>query len=150
MKIITWFKKTIAKIKVEQVAIAAVMITQAIKRLATSEIGLLILDLAPLPWTNFIGKVLGWLIKIDKSLPGVIRKVVVEKDMLDEENAQEYKVALTVLIDHLRDFEKEDLNEFVAFIALEIIEANTDGKVTREEKKEIMEKSYKFLFKEKR
>ena len=144
----TWLKKIFERIKLKNIAIAAVLVTQTIKRIAQSEIGLIILDMAPLPWVNFIGKVLGWIAKTNEILPEVVRGIVLKEGILSEWESTDHKVTMQALINHLSNFSKDDLDKFLAFMALQIMDARAgDGVVDDEEKKQIMEESYKYLFK---
>lgn len=151
MKIFDWVRKAYEKFKLKNVAIAAVLISQALKRVVQSELGLLILDMAPIPWVSFIGKALGWISKANAAVPFVVKAIVVSKGILDESSSQDDKMALSVLIDHLKYYNKEELNEFIAFFSLQIINATADdGILDDQEKSEVMEEVYKFLFKTKR
>jgi hypothetical protein len=143
-----WLKKIFERIKLKNIAIAAVLVTQTIKRIAQSEIGLLVLDMAPIPWVNFIGKVLGWIAKTNEILPEIVRGIVLKEGILSEWEATDHKYVMQSLIDHLSNFSKDDLDNFLAFMALQIMNARAgDGVVDEWEKKEIMEESYKYLFK---
>lgn len=151
MKIFDWFRRTYERLKLKNIAIAAVLITQAIKRFANSEIGQLVIDMSLLKWPNFIGKVLGILYKTNEVLPMVVKSIVVSKGILDEAAASDDKIAIAVLVDHLRYYSKKDLSEFSAFMALQILNARAgDGIIDEEEKKEIIEATYQFLFKDKK
>lgn len=145
------FKRLFEKLRLEKIAIAAVLVAQALKRLVQSEITQLVIDLAPLPWVNFLSKVLGHLTKANEVLPQIVRGIVISKGMLDEETSKDHKIALLVLIDHLKNYSREELNEFIAFFALQIMNAQAgDGVISNEERAKIIEDSYQFLFKKNR
>ena len=148
-KVINFFKKIYERAKLKNIAITAVIVAQALKRAAQSEITLLILELAPLPWANFIGKIFGWINKANDVVPEIVKSIVVSKGILDKSDNLPANQAMSVLIDHLRYYKKEDLNEFVKFFSVQIINASYDGEITEEEKDKIIEESYQFLFKRK-
>ncbi|MDX5478420.1 MAG: hypothetical protein LPJ98_08170, partial [Cyclobacteriaceae bacterium] len=72
MKPFDFFRRLYERAKLKNIAIAAVLISQALKRVVQSEIGLLVLEMAPLPWVNFIGKVIGWIGKANEVVPVVV------------------------------------------------------------------------------
>lgn len=149
MKAFNFLKRAYEKLKLKNIAITAVIVAQALKRAAQSEITLLILELAPLPWANFIGKIFGWINKANDVVPEIVKSIVVSKGILDSTDDLPANQAMGILIDHLRYYKKEDLNEFVKFFSLQIVNANYDGVITEEEKDQIIEESYQFLFKRK-
>lgn len=148
-KVIDFFKKIYERAKLKNIAITAVIIAQALKRAAQSEITLLVLELAPLPWANFIGKIFGWISKADAVVPEIVKSIVVSKGIIDKSDDLPANQAMAVLIDHLRYYKKDDLNGFIKFFSLQIVNANYDGIITEEEKDQIIEDSYHFLFKRK-
>ena len=148
MKIVSWIRKQYELLQLKNVAIVAVMITQSIKRIVQSELGLIILDLIPLPWANIVGKILGIAKKVNEVLPQVVRGIVISKGILDESTASDDKLAMKVLVDHLHLYSEKDLNEFLKFMSMEIVRARSnDGLVDEQEKSEIIENTYRFLFK---
>lgn len=149
MKALNFLKRAYEKLKLKNIAITAVIVAQALKRAAQSEITLLILELAPLPWANFIGKIFGWINKANDVVPEIVKSIVVSKGILDSTDDLPANQAMAILIDHLRYYKKEDLNEFVKFFSVQIVNANYDGVITDEEKDQIIEESYQFLFKRK-
>lgn len=151
MKILDFAKKVYERLKLKNIAIASVLITQALKRVVQSEIGLLILDLAPIPWVNLIGKIFGWIGKANSVIPIVVREISIAKGLIGEIKQIDYKSEMDGLVQHLRVYSKEELNDFLAFFSLQIMNASAgDGIIDHEEKKQILEDSYKFLFKTKR
>lgn len=148
MKIFSWFRKQYELLQLKNIAIVAVMITQAIKRIVQSDLGQIVLDLIPLPWANILGKILGIAGKVNEILPKVVRGIVVTKGILDESLAEDDKLAMKVLTDHLSFYTDEDLNKFLKFMSMEILKARlNDGIVDDNEISEIIEKTYRFLFK---
>lgn len=145
---INWFKKQYELLQLKNIALVAVMITQAIKRIVQSEVGLIILDLVPLPWANLAGKILGISKKVNEVLPHVVSAIVVSKGLISEAESGDYKTALRTLTNHLVTYSDQDLNEFLKFMSMEILKARSnDGLVDDKEKSEIIENAYKFLFK---
>jgi len=148
MKVISWFRKQYELLQLKNVAIVAVMITQSIKRVVQSDVGMIVLDLVPLPWANILGKILGIASKVNDVLPHVVRGIVISKGIIDHSSAWDYKIEMKALIDHLGMYSAEELNEFLKFMSMEILKAKSnDGIVDDNEKSEIIEKTYKFLFK---
>lgn len=148
MKLVTWLKKKYELLKIKNIAIVAVMITQALKRIVQSELGLIVLDMVPLPWVSLIGKLLGLAKKVNEVLPQVVKAIVISKGILDQSSAGEYKTDMTALTDHLRLYSEKDLNDFLKFMSMEILKARfDDGIIDDNEKSEIIENTYQFLFK---
>lgn len=148
MKVISWIKKQYEKLRLKNVALVAVMITQSLKRFANSEFGLFIIEMLPAPWFGSISKLLGISRNINKILGQVVRGIVISKGILDQDNATDEKLALSVLADHLKHYNKDELNGFLKYMAIEIIKAHqNDNILSDEEIEEIMEKGYQYLFK---
>ena len=148
MRVVSWFKKQYELLQLKNVAIVAVMITQAIKRIVQSEVGLIILDLVPLPWANIAGKILGISKKVTEVLPHVVGGIVASKGLLDITESKDYKLALKTLTDHLSNYSDKDLNEFLKFMSMQILNARSnDGLIDDNEKSEMIESAYQFLFK---
>ena len=149
MKVFSWVKKVFEKIKLERIAIVSVIVTQSLKRLIQSEFALLVLEMAPIPWVNFISKVMGYITKANEIVPVIVKQIVVTKGILDEAIIEE-KLAMDILIDHLKYYNKEDLDEFLAFFSLQVMNALAgDGIIDEEEKSQIIESAYQKLFKQK-
>jgi hypothetical protein len=146
-KITDFFKKIYQKIKLEQIAIVAVIVTQSLKRLVTSEFALIVLELAPLPWVSFITKILRYISKANEVLPVIIKNIVLAKGLLDNYTIDNQQLT-DVLVKHLRGYSKEELNEFFQYFALQVsIALDNDGLIDDVERKDINDKVYQKLFK---
>jgi len=150
-KVVNYFKRIYEKLRLEKVAIASVIVTQALKRLVQSEFTLLVLELAPLPWVNFLSKIIGYINKANEVVPLIVKQIVVTKGILDTADVDD-KLALNVLVDHLRYYNKEELGEFLQYFSLMIMNAddNGDGVVSDEERAKIIQDTYTRLFKDKK
>ena len=142
-----FIKKFYERIKLKQIAVVAVIVTQALKRFVQSKHALLILDLVPLPWASLAGKILGYLVKANELVPEIVKTIIVVKGFVDEKIEDE-KVATQILADHLSHMTELEVNEFWRDYALLVMNAlSNDGIIDDEERKQINDEVYRKLLK---
>jgi hypothetical protein len=142
-KIKDFFKR----IKLKRIAIVSVMVAQSLKRIVNSEVTLMLIDLAPLPWVKFFTKLFGYLKRVDAIVPELISNLVVANGML-EKASEDKKLAVNIFIDHLRHYDKDRQNEMYKLFATKVFEAlSDDGEVDAQETDQILEEIYQELFK---
>lgn len=148
-KIFNWVRKTYEKFKLENVALASVIVVQALKRVAQSNFTLLLLELAPLSVVNVISKLLGYISKANDIVPKIAYNVVITKGIV-EDTSIDPKLALEIFVDHLRyQRDKEAFSQSLRDFALDIVNTlQGDGVITDDEKRELIEKYYMKLFKQ--
>lgn len=144
-------KKFIQRAKLKNLALVAVIVSQSLKRIVRSELGSFVLDIIPIPWASLVGKILNWASKVEKVVPEVIKAISITKGILTEDQLSNDKLVMAVFIDHLRYYSHDQLNEFIKFFAIQIMNASSDdGIIDEEEKDQMVEEAYQFLFKMKK
>lgn len=148
MKIVEKIKAFIERLKLKRIAIVAVIFTQALKRFIQSKHVEFVMEIAPLPWVNFLGKLLGYFKKAEVVIPSVVKGLVLAHGMLDEDTATDDQITFMVLADHVRYFSEEDSAKFWQEYALAVMNALAgDGVVDDQERKAINDEAYKRLIK---
>lgn len=142
-----FIKRFYERIKLKQIAVVAVIVTQALKRFVQSKYGLLLLDLIPLPWASFVGKLLIYLTKANEIVPELIETIIVAKGFVSKKINDE-KASLQILTDHLSHMSEFEVNQFWRDYALLVLNALAgDGIIDDEERKQINDETYRKLLK---
>ncbi len=149
MKVLQSIKSFFNKVRFESIAVTAVLVSQALKRMVQSDFVLLVAEMAPLPWVNLLSKIFQYIKKANEVVPLVAKNIIVTKGILDKiDDADDKKLALRILADHLKFYKKDQLNEFLKYFSMEVMDALAgDNKITAEEKDKLVENVYTKLFK---
>lgn len=143
----TPLKRIYEKIKLKQVAVAAVIVTQALKRFVQSKHSLLILDLIPLPWASLVGKITRYLVLANELVPEITKQILVTKGFV-QERIEDERTANQILSDRLAHLNEFEVKEFWRDYALLVMNAlSNDGVIDDTERKLINDEVYNKLLK---
>lgn len=138
-------KKFYYRLKVQQIATAAVIVTQALKRMIDSNLFQMIGDFVPLPWLSFSTKVLSWIMKANEKVPAIANQILLADQVFQTMDSDD-PVKLLVMHLQAKKEETNSLGDYYRAFVLDLALAMDDGILTKEEWQQTLESHYQKLF----